>query len=164
MGERLFRYEPDVVSPPGETLEEMLEERGMTQKELAQRMGRPLKTVNEIVKGKVALTADTALQLERVLGAPASFWNRREADYREYRSRVEEQQRLAGHEEWLRALPLPWMRKYCGLSRTRDCTTLVKEALDFFGIASPAQWDTVYTHPQALFRCSKPGPVSLATS
>lgn len=157
MVERVYRYEPDVVSPPGETLEEMLEERGMTQKELARRMGRPLKTVNEIVKGKVALTADTALQLERVLGVPANFWNRREADYREYCSRVAEQQRLAGQEDWLKALPLPWMREHCGLSRTRDRTTLVKEALDFFGIASSAQWETVYTQPQALFRCSKPG-------
>ena len=157
MGERIYRYEPDVVSPPGETLEEMLEERHMTQKELAQRMGRPLKTINEIIKGKAAITADTALQLERVLGVSASFWNQREAHYREYCSRVAEQERLVSYKDWLEGLPLPWMRKHCGLSRTRDRASLVKEALDFFGIATPAQWETVYAEPQAAFRCNKPG-------
>jgi HTH-type transcriptional regulator / antitoxin HigA len=159
MAERTYRYEPDVVSPPGETLEEMLEDRHMTQKDLAQRMGRPLKTINEIIKGKAAITADTALQLERVLGAPASFWSQREAHYREYCSRVAEQERLAGFQDWVERLPLSWMRRHCGLSRTRDRTNSVKEALDFFGIASPAQWETVYAEPQAAFRCNRPGPV-----
>ena len=66
-------YHPDVVSPPGETLAETLEEIGMSQSDLARRMGRPLKTINEIVQGKAAITADTALQLERVWNIPASF-------------------------------------------------------------------------------------------
>ena len=37
------RYKPNYVSPPGETIEEILEEREMTQSELAKRMGRPKK-------------------------------------------------------------------------------------------------------------------------
>ena len=76
-------YAPDIVTPPGETLAEMLEERGMSQAELAKRTGRPMKTINEIIKGKTALTPATALQLERVFGVPASFWNNREQLYRE---------------------------------------------------------------------------------
>jgi plasmid maintenance system antidote protein VapI len=31
----------------------------------------------------MTITAETALQLERVLGVPASFWNNREAQYRD---------------------------------------------------------------------------------
>ena len=50
------QYVPDVVSPPGETLLEILEDRGMSQAELAERTGRPKKTINEIIKGKAALT------------------------------------------------------------------------------------------------------------
>jgi len=60
------QYVPDVVSPPGETLLEILEDRGMSQAELAERTGRPKKTINEIIKGKAALTPETAIQLERV--------------------------------------------------------------------------------------------------
>jgi plasmid maintenance system antidote protein VapI len=39
------RYALDFISPPGETLAEILEERNMSQSELAQRMGRPKKTI-----------------------------------------------------------------------------------------------------------------------
>ena len=64
------KYEPDYVSPPGETLLETIESLGMTQIQLAERTGRPPKTISEIVKGKAAITPDTALQLEKVLGVP----------------------------------------------------------------------------------------------
>ena len=72
----------DALVPPGEILEEELVERGITQKELAQRMGRPIQTMNEIIRGKRALTAETALDLERVLGIEAGLWVRLEGDYR----------------------------------------------------------------------------------
>lgn len=72
----------DAVIPPGEILEEELEARGMTQKELAHHMGRPVQTINEIVRGKRALTAETALDLERVLGIEAGLWVRLEGEYR----------------------------------------------------------------------------------
>ena len=78
------RYVPDFISPPGETLAEILEERNMSQSELAQRMGRPRKTINEVIKGKAEITSDTALQIELVLGTPSSFWIERERLYREY--------------------------------------------------------------------------------
>ena len=55
----------------------------MSQTELAERTGRPKKTINEIVKGKAAITPETALQFERVLGIPAGFWIAREQNYRE---------------------------------------------------------------------------------
>lgn len=54
-------YHPDTISPPSETLEELLEEREMTQAELAERTGRPTKTINEIIQGKQAITPETAL-------------------------------------------------------------------------------------------------------
>jgi HTH-type transcriptional regulator / antitoxin HigA len=69
--------------PPGVSLRETLETIGMTQAELAKRAGRPQKTINEIIAGKAAITAETALQLERALGIPASFWNNLERNYQE---------------------------------------------------------------------------------
>jgi HTH-type transcriptional regulator / antitoxin HigA len=80
-------YHPDSVSLPGETLEEVLTDRQMTQVDLATRSALSLKTINEIIKGKAAITPETALQLERVLGVPASFWNSLERNYREHLAR-----------------------------------------------------------------------------
>ena len=76
------RVETDAVIPPGEFLKEELEARGMTQKQLAERMGRPVQMVNELCQGKKELTARTALDLERVLGIAAHIWLGLEADYR----------------------------------------------------------------------------------
>jgi HTH-type transcriptional regulator/antitoxin HigA len=73
---------PDVAIPPGEYLAEEIEARGMSQKELARRMGRPLNAINEIINGKKSITAETALQLEEVMQEiPARFWLNLETDY-----------------------------------------------------------------------------------
>ncbi len=72
----------DAALSPGEILGEELAARGLTQKELAQRMGRPAQSINEIIRGKRGLTAETALDLERALGIEASLWVRLEGDYR----------------------------------------------------------------------------------
>src|SRR3989337_1328857 len=73
---------PDIAIPPGEYLAEEIEARGISQKELARRMGRPLNAINEIINGKKAITAETALQLEEVMTEiPARFWLNLEVDY-----------------------------------------------------------------------------------
>lgn len=78
-----YRCEPDFLIAPGETLLETIETMNITQAELAKRMGRPLKTINGIIKGNTAITPETALQLERVLGIPYGFWMNLENNYRE---------------------------------------------------------------------------------
>lgn len=60
---------------PGEMLlEEFLKPLGLTQAELAERIGVSYPRVNELVHGKRAMTPDTALRLERLLGVEAQFW------------------------------------------------------------------------------------------
>jgi len=54
----------------------------MTQRELARLMGRPEQLVSEIIHGRKALTAATALQLEEALGVPAELWMNLEVGYR----------------------------------------------------------------------------------
>ncbi len=51
-------------------------------------MGRPLQTINAICTGKKSITAETALDLERVLGIPARVWLGLQAEYDETRARL----------------------------------------------------------------------------
>ena len=74
--------ETNAIIPPGEYLDETLEAREMSQKALAEQMGRPAQMVSELIRGKKELTAETALDLERVLGTPAYIWVALEGDYR----------------------------------------------------------------------------------
>jgi len=138
------RYAPDFVSPPGETLAEILEERNMSQSELAQRMGRPKKTINEIIKGKAEITIDTALQIELVLGTPASFWIERERLYREYLARKNENQKLKGYLGWLKQIPYRQMTKLGWLKFYEDKIEQLRESLIFFAVVSPEQWEEIW--------------------
>ena len=73
---------PDVAIYPGEYLAEEIAARQLSQKELARRMNRPVNAINEIINGKKAITAETALQLEAVMqDIPARFWLNLETDY-----------------------------------------------------------------------------------
>lgn len=88
------QFIPDYAIPPGETLFDTIEALGMSQAELSERTSRPKKTINEIIKGKAPITPNTALQLERVLGVSAAFWNNLENNYCETLTRLSEQERL----------------------------------------------------------------------
>ena len=60
---------------PGEILmEDFLEEMGITQHKLAVSIGVPPRRINEIVHGKRAVTADTALRLAKFFGMSPQFW------------------------------------------------------------------------------------------
>lgn len=68
--------------PPGLTLAEELEARGVTQKEFAVQCGRPVEDIGEIISGARAITAEIALDFERALGVSAEFWLNHESRYR----------------------------------------------------------------------------------
>ena len=60
---------------PGETIrEDILEPLGMSVNQLAKALGITAARLNEIVRGRRGVTADTALRLARYLGTSAEFW------------------------------------------------------------------------------------------
>ena len=83
-----------IATPPGATIKEQLEMRGMNQKELAFRLGMSEKHISHLINGDVQLTQETAFRLEMVLGLPARFWNNLEVLYREKLIKVEEENAL----------------------------------------------------------------------
>ncbi len=67
---------------PGEVLlEEFLNPLNISQNALARAIGVPPRRINEIVLGKRAITADTALRLSRAFGTSEQFWLGLQADY-----------------------------------------------------------------------------------
>lgn len=60
---------------PGEILvEEFMEPYGLTQTDLASRIGVARRRINEIINGKRAITPDTALRLGHLFGVTPQFW------------------------------------------------------------------------------------------
>ena len=59
---------------PGEHLEEILDELGVSQYRLAKTIGVPPIRINQIIHSRRAITADTALRIARALGTTPDFW------------------------------------------------------------------------------------------
>ena len=78
----MMSFHPDWVSPPGDTIADLLDERGWTQTEFADRLGTSRRFVNQLVSGEAPIDEATALKVERVLGSTDRFWLSRESDYR----------------------------------------------------------------------------------
>lgn len=148
MTEQFIPYQPDTYSAPGEMIAELLEERGLNQRYLAERMGRPQKTINELIHGKVALTPETAQQLELVLGTPAQYWLTHEAHYRAYLTRRAQEERYSAWHDWLDQMPVDELKRQGVLppirNQGRNKNQLVRALLQFFGVASPAEWENIY--------------------
>ena len=158
--EQNLSYRPAAVSPPGDTLAELIEERGIAQAELARRMGRPINAINEMVLGSKEITEDTALELERVLGTPAHFWLARESRYREYMARQRDADRAESRLDWLSKFPIKQLQDAGHLPAGRLTesfkASLIEPALCFFGVASPEGWHGQYDRVQAAFRRANP--------
>ncbi|NCA85146.1 MAG: addiction module antidote protein, HigA family [Clostridia bacterium] len=80
-------YFPQTVSHPGATLEEKLQEMGMSIKEFALRSDTPEKTIIAIIKEESAITHEMAIKFENVTQISANFWMRHQQRYDEYRAR-----------------------------------------------------------------------------
>ena len=147
-------WRPDWAVAPGDILSEALEEREMSQAELARRTNRPLKTINEIVKGKAAITPETAIQLELVMGIPASFWMNLESRYREHLAREEVHSQFERDSRWLENFPVKEMVRQGLVSRVGSPAAQMKELLRYFGVSSPAAWERHWSNAGASFHRS----------
>ena len=59
---------------PGETVKHFLEDLGVSQAEVARALGITANRLNEVVKNKRGISADTALRLAAYFGTSAQFW------------------------------------------------------------------------------------------
>ena len=152
-------YTPDWVSPPGDTILDIIEERNWNQSELATRIGYSEKHVSQLINGKVPLSAETAMRLERVLGSNVGFWLTREAKYREHCARLEAELTHAKWADWLDLFPLKAMMGAGILDQTRiigkNKSGLVNACLQFFGVASPDEWRKHYGAMEVAYRRSR---------
>lgn len=155
MTERVTAFVPEWISPPGETISDLLEERGWTQAEFADRTRFTTKHISLLINGKAPITEETALRLERVLGSTARFWLAREAEYRAALLRRAEQRELQHRTAWLDQLPVQDMLRFGWIKRTPTKGALVEECLRFFGVASVEAWQSRYGAQLAAFRASK---------
>ena len=129
------KLSPSLLIPPGVSLQEILNTKNMSQKELAIRTGLTTKHLNQIIKGNKSLTCSTAIKLENALGVPASFWNTLEANYSEERLKIQELKSITQKEfDCLNLIPHKELRKFGFIEEKVGSAFLIKELRNFFKI------------------------------
>ncbi len=153
-------YIPEKVSHPGTTLDEKLQEMGMSVKEFAVRTSKPEKTVIAIIKGDSSITPEMAVAFESVTKIPANFWMNRQRNFDECVARSKRQAQMVSFADWAKKFPYAEMASRGWVEKKTVQEEKTAVILDFFGVSSPIAWENYYMNQQlkVAFR------ISLATT
>jgi len=144
-------FRPDWVSAPGDTIVDILHERGLPVRDFAQQMGQSVEATTDLLEGRTAITLAMARDLARVLGASVEFWMVRDFQYRQDSRRL-----AAAHQEWVRRFPVSDMVKFGWLTPAPLPSSEATALLEFFNVPSVSAWHEAYDDIQAMvaFRTS----------
>jgi len=156
------RIYSDLPIPPGEYLAEVIAVKGISQAELARRLGRPVQAVNEIIKGGKAITPETALQLERALDVPAHIWTGLESRYQLIKARREEKKQLQKESRYLKEIPYKDLASLHFVKKTPDYEHKVRELHRFYGVSSLANLPWIRAYEEVFKSRGKQRNVSYA--
>ncbi len=138
------KAEKDLLTCPGDTILENIEYLKISQTDLAKRMGLTPSKINDIIKGNEPITIKTAFLLERVLNINAQFWLNLEKFYREKLYRIEQYEYFDKCLDWLKNIPVAFLKKHNYIDKNLKGNELINSLLQFFRVASPKEWETVY--------------------
>ena len=143
------QFVPEWAIPPGEILQGELDARHMSQAQLAARTGLSTKHLNQVIKGVVPLSPDTAVLLELALGVPSYVWNGLEVSYQDRLTHEKAKNRLQQFASWLSRFKVPELKKR-GVITATDKILQVEEMLRFFGVVSPDAFEKAWKDPLAM--------------
>lgn len=128
---------PARLPTPGRILSRELESRGWTQRDLAEIMGRPVQTINEIIRGNKQITPETAIELSQALGTSAEFWINLEAKYRLHlASKVKKEQDITRKSRLYSIAPISELIKNGWIQATDSIDELEQQVCNFLDILS----------------------------
>lgn len=144
-------FRPDWVSPPGDTIADILTERGLSLAEFAQHIGQTPEQAKDLLQGRTTITIGIARRLEQFLGASMEFWMSRDFQYRQDVAKLH-----AAYDEWLTELPVGDMIRFGWLKPAPHPSEEVAACLHFFNVSSVHAWRATYQNLQQMvaFRTS----------
>ena len=140
MAKRTYPHRPNYATPPGYLLEEYLEVWELTPAEFAGRHSLPAELITAVIAGSAPIDADLALILEQEFDLAASFWLGMEDTYRRRLAEFARADAMAEFVEWAKGFPLRELAKRSAIAKPISDGDAVVQMLDFFGVASVAEW------------------------
>jgi len=120
---------------PGWIIKRELEERGWTQKDLAEIMGRPESKISSIVRGTKRITPETAIALGEVFGTSAEVWINLESSYRlRQAQRAENESIVARRSRLYELLPMGEIVRRGWIASGKGIEELEQTVRQFLGV------------------------------
>jgi len=149
---------PDYAVPTGEFVREWMDDNGINAAELAVRLGVSRKHVSLLLRGQAALSHAVALQLERVTGLSARYWNNLESLYREDLARLDAEEILTSQFDRIHRFPLRYLReRKIVTAPDEDRAAVVNQVLAFFRVADVDALYELWGHGSAAYRRAAAG-------
>jgi Zn-dependent peptidase ImmA (M78 family)/plasmid maintenance system antidote protein VapI len=157
---RMDDFNPDWVSPPGDTIIGLLDEFGFSVEELGRRIGLPRSKTDKLLTGDVSIEDSIAHRLESTFNVSSKFWLSRDEVYQNFKRKSLEKQK-----GWLASLPVSDMVKYGWIPRSNKNTNRFVDCLKFFNVSSINEWEVNFSKSLSVaFRKSltfKTDPISV---
>lgn len=141
-----------LLTYPGDTIEETIDTISMSKAELAERLGRTPKFINDLLKGDAHITQDLAIKLQYVLNIPAEGWISLERKYEDDLLAIKKEEFKQSCYEWVKRFPLSFLKKKGIIPKTKDKNVLVDKLLAFFRVATPDEWSKIYEDESLAFK------------
>lgn len=156
MAENILGISREFIIHPGETLKEILENKGITQKELAYITGFSAAFINCVITGKKDISAKFAAKLEYALGVPCSYWIKLQAYYDAEIAKFEELNNITEEEikifNRLSQIYEYYKKRIDGFSESKDERIKVSELREFLQVGN---LNCLNTFAYGKFRISK---------
>lgn len=139
---------------PGSVLDKVLISIGMPQIELSKRTGITARTINSIVKGTASISPETAMNLEIVLGIPATEWLKLETQYQLKKLNNVKTENLKKELPFLEKIHVKEMITKGWIESKSSKTEQLQELYKFFGVNSVEQLSPVWSQLEVNYRTS----------
>lgn len=145
-----LQFKPNWASPPGDTISEILDEKGLSIIEFGERIGMSTAKVADLLQGRSTITLSLARKLEGILGPKREFWMSRDFQYREDADSLNKREK-----RWLMNLPLGDMIKFGWFNSVPHPSEELDSCLNFFGVRSIDDWEEKYKDISTLVAFKK---------
>jgi Zn-dependent peptidase ImmA (M78 family)/plasmid maintenance system antidote protein VapI len=126
-------FAPNWVTPPGNTILDILEEKGMTIDAFSRNIREESNVIKDLLCGNYRIDSLLASKLKDSLGFSENFWLQRDKVFFERKQQLEA--------EWIKSLPLSEMKKRGWIDKKEKA---LDACLNFFGVRSLSDWNLKY--------------------
>lgn len=146
-------FSPAWASPPGETVRELAQRKGLTEAVLARALGVEESDLPRVLDGDLPINEVRAERLAAHIGATSRFWLAREAQYRQALQAIRDDTRA-----WVASLPFADMVKFGWLDAASTVEDKLRHAFAFFDVSSVDEWREAWLSEHAGLTAYRTSP------